>query len=86
MIAIERMVAQSGAFRLHADLTIPKGAFCALIGPSGGGKSTLLLAIAGFVPVIGGRVSVAGRALAGLAPAAAAAAGCAARTAPPSPR
>ncbi len=70
MIAVEGMVAQSGDFRLSADLTVPKGGFCALIGPSGGGKSTLLLAIAGFVPVIAGRVAVAGRDLAGLAPAA----------------
>lgn len=70
MIEIAGMVAQSGDFRLRADLAIPKGAFCALIGPSGGGKSTLLLAIAGFVPVTAGRVTVAGRDLAGLAPAA----------------
>ena len=70
MIALEGMVAQSGDFILRTDLAIPKGAFCALIGPSGGGKSTLLLAIAGFVAVTAGRVVVAGRDLAGLAPAA----------------
>lgn len=30
-------------------LTVPKGALCALIGPSGGGKTTLLHLVAGFV-------------------------------------
>ncbi len=35
-------------FSCRYDLTVPKGALCVLIGPSGGGKTTLINAIAGF--------------------------------------
>jgi thiamine transport system ATP-binding protein len=35
-------------FSATYDLSVARGAFCALIGPSGGGKTTLLNAIAGF--------------------------------------
>ncbi len=38
-------------------LRAPEGALCAVVGPSGGGKTTMLHAIAGFEPVTGGRVS-----------------------------
>jgi thiamine transport system ATP-binding protein len=69
VIAVERLVAGAGAFRLAADLSVPAGALCAVIGPSGAGKSTLLAAIAGFAPVLSGRVAVAGRDLAGQGPA-----------------
>src|SRR5690349_19406769 len=43
------------------SLTVPAGAFCALLGPSGCGKSTLLKLIAGELAPLTGRVSVAGR-------------------------
>jgi thiamine transport system ATP-binding protein len=69
VIAVERLVAGAGAFRLAADLSVPAGALCAVIGPSGAGKSTLLAAVAGFAPVLSGRVAVDGRDLAGLGPA-----------------
>lgn len=55
-------------FRLGADLAVPEGARVAVLGPSGGGKSTLLGAIAGFVPLAAGRVMWAGRDLGRLAP------------------
>jgi thiamine transport system ATP-binding protein len=35
-------------FSARYDLAVPAGALCALIGPSGGGKTTLLHALAGF--------------------------------------
>ncbi|MHA6759623.1 ABC transporter ATP-binding protein [Streptacidiphilus sp. PAMC 29251] len=49
-----------------ADLTVPEGELCLLVGPSGSGKSTLLGAVSGLVPhftggVLRGRVTVAGR-------------------------
>jgi thiamine transport system ATP-binding protein len=69
VIAVEGLVARAGGFRLAADLAVPAGAICAVIGPSGGGKSTLLAAIAGFAPVETGRILVAGRDVAGLPPA-----------------
>ncbi|MGR3491888.1 MAG: thiamine ABC transporter ATP-binding protein [Shimia sp.] len=43
-------------FILTADLEVEAGARVAVIGPSGGGKSTFLAALAGFVPH-GGRVT-----------------------------
>lgn len=69
MIAIDRLAARAGAFTLRADLALPAGAICALTGPSGGGKSTLLNAVAGFAPVGAGAILVDGRDLAGLKPA-----------------
>jgi thiamine transport system ATP-binding protein len=51
------------------SLTVPRGALCAVIGPSGGGKTTMLHAIAGFEPVSGGTLSFAGRNLLPLPPA-----------------
>lgn len=42
-----------GTFRLRARLTIPKGARVAILGGSGEGKSTLLMALAGFLPATG---------------------------------
>jgi thiamine transport system ATP-binding protein len=50
------------------DLTVPKGRLAALVGPSGGGKSTLLNAIAGFERVESGRLSFDGQDLLRLPP------------------
>ena len=36
------------------DFTVGQGEFVALVGPSGCGKSSLLMAIAGLVPIDGG--------------------------------
>jgi ABC-type nitrate/sulfonate/bicarbonate transport system ATPase subunit len=47
------------------DLILGPGEAIAVIGPSGCGKSTLLLAIAGLVPLSGGRVLVDGRGVTG---------------------
>ena len=46
---------------LHGiDLTLPEGSFTALVGPSGGGKSTVAKLIARFWDVIGGAVTIGG--------------------------
>ncbi len=49
--------ARREAFVLDVSLSLAPGA-TALVGPSGGGKSTLLASIAGLVPVADGRVQV----------------------------
>ena len=54
-------------------LSVPAGALCGLIGPSGGGKTTLLHAIAGFETPTSGTLRFAGRDLLRLTPARAAA-------------
>ena len=43
----------------HLTCAIPPGALLAVVGPNGGGKSTLLKALAGLLPPLQGSVSVA---------------------------
>ncbi|MCK9869358.1 ABC transporter ATP-binding protein [Nocardiopsis dassonvillei] len=50
-----------GAFTLEAALTVRPGEILALLGPNGAGKSSALRALAGLVPLTGGRVLVDGR-------------------------
>ena len=45
----------------HLDLTIPQGKFTALVGPSGGGKSTIARLAARFWDVSGGSITLGGR-------------------------
>jgi thiamine transport system ATP-binding protein len=56
-------------FRAVYDLTVAHGALCALIGPSGGGKTTFLHAVAGFAQPDSGRLAFDGNDLLGLQPA-----------------
>ena len=58
-IRLEKLLVEQTNFTLRANLTIKHGT-TAIIGPSGGGKSTLLLAIAGFVAPSGGSISIDG--------------------------
>lgn len=44
----------------HIDLTIPEGKFTALVGPSGGGKSTIARLIARFWDVSDGSITIGG--------------------------
>jgi thiamine transport system ATP-binding protein len=53
----------------HYDLQVPEGSVTALIGPSGGGKSTLLDLVAGFLEPLSGRIVIGGRDVTRLAPA-----------------
>ena len=67
MLTLEGLVLAQGAFRLCADLALPPG-LTAVIGPSGGGKSTLLSAVAGFVTPAQGAVRWQGGDLTRMAP------------------
>ncbi len=69
MLRLERLVLQQDDWRLDADLVLETGSATAVIGPSGGGKSTLLSAIAGFAGPAAGRILWDGRDLTGLPPA-----------------
>lgn len=54
MLQLKDCLLRQGDFSLKADLTITKGSRVAVLGPSGGGKSTLLAAVAGFLaPAVG---------------------------------
>ncbi|GGL53881.1 thiamine ABC transporter ATP-binding protein [Wenxinia marina] len=68
MLTLEALRLRQGGFALAADAEVPPGGIVAIVGPSGGGKSTLLSAIAGFLAPEAGTVRWDGRDLAGLPP------------------
>lgn len=68
MLTLENVGISLGGFSLTANWIVPTLTRVGVIGPSGGGKSTLLLAIAGFLPLQSGRILWHGRDLAPLAP------------------
>jgi thiamine transport system ATP-binding protein len=70
MLEIESLALNYLGFSARYDLAVPAGSLCAVIGPSGGGKTTLLHAIAGFEQPASGRLAFDGRDLLGLKPAA----------------
>lgn len=55
-ITFDKLRLMQGEFTLSADLEIEEGHKVALLGPSGGGKSTLLSALAGFKTPQSGRI------------------------------
>ena len=55
--------------RMEFTLHVPEGALLAVIGPSGGGKSTLLSLIAGFETPLSGSLRIGGVDMMGVAPA-----------------
>lgn len=61
MLTLERISVRNGEFRLAADLSVEPATLNAVIGPSGGGKSTLLHGVAGFLPLEAGRILWQGR-------------------------
>jgi thiamine transport system ATP-binding protein len=71
---VAKLELEAVAFRyedmtMSFTLAVEAGECLAIIGPSGGGKTTLLNLIAGFEKPLSGRISIDGRDLAGLAPA-----------------
>ncbi len=68
MLTFEDMRYTQDGFSLHADFTVRDGEMLAVIGPSGGGKSTLLNVVAGFLEPTSGRVLWDGQDLAGTVP------------------
>jgi thiamine transport system ATP-binding protein len=56
LLRLEALDIRRGEFRLTADFAVGAGERCAVIGPSGGGKSTLLAAIGGFLDPVSGRI------------------------------
>jgi molybdate/tungstate transport system ATP-binding protein len=62
MIEIKGLKVDLGEFRLkNINLSIDEGDFFVLMGPTGAGKTVLLEAIAGLVPVLDGTIIVGGR-------------------------
>jgi len=59
-VRFDNAAIELGKFRLTADIEIKSGSRVAILGPSGGGKSTLLSAIAGFIPLQSGSLSIGG--------------------------
>lgn len=69
MLELDHVTADFDGFRLSGDLTLARGAHLNLIGPSGGGKSTLLNLIAGFIEPSSGAIRINGKDMAGVPPA-----------------
>lgn len=68
MITLDQVCFRYEAMEMRFDAAFPKGSFTAVIGPSGGGKSTLLNLIAGFETPERGRVLIAGADVTALPP------------------
>ena len=61
VVTIGLRVTRGGREVLHGlDLTVHRGAVCGLLGPSGGGKTTLLRAVVGVQAGVRGRIDVLG--------------------------
>jgi molybdate/tungstate transport system ATP-binding protein len=69
MILIEGLRIELGGFHLGAiDLRVGESEFFMLLGPSGAGKTLLLEAVAGLVPIAGGRIRLGGEEITHLPP------------------
>lgn len=69
MLHLSALEIQQGDFSLRADWSISRGQKLAIIGPSGGGKSTLLAAIAGLTAIRSGKICINDQDVTSLAPA-----------------
>ena len=69
MIRLEGASLKLGGFTLdEVTLDIPSGGYGLIIGPTGSGKTSLLEAVAGHVPLLAGRIRLDGRDVTDLAP------------------
>jgi thiamine transport system ATP-binding protein len=69
MLMIDQCRLRWPDFEANYSLCVEAGAFCAVVGPSGGGKTTMIHMIAGFERPESGRLSFAGQDILPLAPA-----------------
>ena len=69
MLLVDECRLEYPDFSARYSLQVPSGAMCAVVGPSGGGKTTLLHMIAGFETPVDGTLAFEGRDLLPLAPA-----------------
>ena len=68
-IRIDNLAVDLGSFHLRdINLTLESGDFFALMGPTGAGKSVLLEALVGLVPIVGGDIFINDRKITNLAP------------------
>ena len=68
MIELDAVTFRYEDMLMRFEATFPEGGLTAIIGPSGGGKSTLLNLIAGFETPLSGRVRIGGADMAGVPP------------------
>lgn len=69
MLIVDNCVLDYPGFRTRYALRVPSGSLCGIVGPSGGGKTTLLNMVAGFETPTSGRLTFDGRNLLPLSPA-----------------
>ncbi|HEX2529276.1 MAG TPA: ATP-binding cassette domain-containing protein [Geminicoccus sp.] len=69
MLCVDDVRFRHEGTEFHYELYVPKGSITALIGPSGGGKSTLLDLIAGFLDPTSGRITIDGQDVTSVPPA-----------------
>lgn len=62
LLDVDRLCVRYGSTEALADITfqIDRGDFVGLVGPNGGGKSTLAKAVLGLVPASGGKITLFG--------------------------
>jgi thiamine transport system ATP-binding protein len=68
MIRLEQVSFRYEDMQMLFDAEFPDGSLTAIIGPSGGGKSTMLNLIAGYEAPVSGRVLIGGQNVSGLPP------------------
>ncbi len=68
MIQLEAVTYRYEALAMQFDIDVPRGAFVAVTGPSGAGKTTMLMLIAGFERPLAGTIKLNGQDMTGVPP------------------